>query len=122
MPGLTGEACKRLKPTGVNHGRAKKTANKYRKPEISTGHQQNMKKIVWIYESNFRDAAASLRRMADDIEAGSYGEVHGVAVVLDGDKIEVFGMGKKSEPEQTALLLQAGSLKLTRMFLDYQDA
>jgi hypothetical protein len=40
MPGLTGEACKRLKPTGVNHGRAKKTANKYRKPEISTGHQQ----------------------------------------------------------------------------------
>jgi hypothetical protein len=81
-----------------------------------------MKKIVQIYESNFRDAAASLRRMADDIESGLYGEVQGVAVVLDGGAIEVFGFGKKSEPEHTALLLQAGALKLTRMFLDCQDA
>jgi len=37
---LMREACKRLRPTGVDHGRVKKTANKYRKPEFSTGRQQ----------------------------------------------------------------------------------
>jgi hypothetical protein len=40
MRRLMREACKRLRPTGVDHGRVKKTANKYRKPEFSTGHQQ----------------------------------------------------------------------------------
>lgn len=62
-----------------------------------------------IYESNFRDPVATLRRLASDIETGVYGDVSQVAVVVLGDKCDVFGAGAESEPCVTAVLLQAGA-------------
>jgi hypothetical protein len=64
--------------------------------------------IVTLYKSNMRDPVATLRRIADDIESGTYGDVGCLSVVLLGDTMEVFGAGQDSEGPSVAVLLQAG--------------
>jgi len=71
-------------------------------------------KVVTLRESNFRDPAAEMRKIADDIEAGEYGEVGSVGVVLLGDTMEVFGFGPDSEAPSVALLLHAGFMRLSK--------
>lgn len=70
--------------------------------------------VVTLRESNFRDPVATLRQIADQIEAGDYGDVGCVGVVLLGDTMEVFGMGIDSEAPSVALLLHAGFMRLSR--------
>ena len=67
-----------------------------------------------LYDSNYRDPVATLRSIASDIEAGKYGDVGSVGVVLLGDTMEVFGMGKDSEAPSVGLLLHAGFLRLSK--------
>lgn len=78
-----------------------------------------MELVKTIYESNFRDVPATLRRIADEIEAGSYGEVSCVGLVLLGDSLEVFGIGPDSEAPSIALVLNAGVMKLTMPVLHH---
>ena len=70
--------------------------------------------VVHLYESNRRDLVAELRCIADEIEAGKYGEVGAAALVILADQMEVFGMGEDSEPPATALLLHAGFMRLSK--------
>lgn len=70
--------------------------------------------VVSLYETNSRNVIAMLRGLADDIEAGKYGEVGDVAAVINGDTVEVFGWGPAQDGGSTALLLQAGALRLIR--------
>ena len=70
--------------------------------------------VVTLHESNFRDPAATLRKIADEIEAGRYGAVGCVGLALLGDTMEVFGAGIDSEAPSVALLLHAGFLRLSR--------
>lgn len=69
-------------------------------------------KVVELYPSNFRDPVATLRRIADKLEAGEYGAVGTVGVVVLGDTMEVFGAGEDSEPPSVAILLHAGFMRL----------
>jgi hypothetical protein len=69
-------------------------------------------KVVPLYESNFRDVAATLRCIADDVEKGCYGAVGTAGVVLLADQLEVFGMGLDSDGCSVACVLQAGATKL----------
>lgn len=69
-------------------------------------------KVVTLKDSNYRDSVATLRKIADEIEAGDFGGVGCAAVVLLGDTMEVFGMGPDSEAPAVALLLHAGFLRL----------
>lgn len=78
-----------------------------------------MELVKTIYESNFRDVPATLRRIADEIEAGNYGEVSCVGLVLLGDSLEVFGIGPDSEAPSIALVLNAGAMKLTMPVLHH---
>lgn len=71
-------------------------------------------KVVPIYESNYRDPAATLRLIAGEIEAGKYGPVGCVGVAILGDRMEVFGMGKDSEGPSVALLLHAAFMRLSK--------
>lgn len=64
--------------------------------------------IHTIYNSNSRDHVATLRKIANQIEAGDYGEVGCVGLVLLGDRMEVFGMGADSDAPSVGLLLHAG--------------
>lgn len=71
-------------------------------------------KLVTLHESNFRDPAATLRVIADEIEAGDFGDVGSVGLVLLGDALHVFGAGADAEPPSIALLLHAGFMRLSR--------
>lgn len=67
-----------------------------------------------LQDSNYRQIGPTLREIAADIEAGRYGEVGSVAVVLLGSTMEVFGAGPDSEGPSIALMLHAGFLRLSR--------
>lgn len=69
--------------------------------------------IVDLYPSNSRDTAATLRKIADQIEAGEYGGIGCAALVLMGDTTEVFGMGENFDAADVALLLHAGFTRLS---------
>jgi len=69
-------------------------------------------KVVTLQESNFRDPAATLRLIADDIDSGKHGQVGCVAIVILGDELAVMGLGPDAEAPSVALLLQAGIQKL----------
>lgn len=57
-------------------------------------------KVETLYESNFRDVPATLRKIAEEIESGAYGAVPSAALVLlcaRSDNLgspEVFGLGE----------------------------
>lgn len=69
--------------------------------------------VVTLYESNFREPVATLRKIADDIEAGVYGEVGAIGVALLGDTMECFGAGIDSEAPGIALLFHAAFSRLS---------
>lgn len=70
-------------------------------------------KLAVLRETNFRDPAAELRRIADHVEMGTYGAVGCIGVVVLGDTMEVFRAGADSEPCSVALLLHSGFLRMS---------
>jgi hypothetical protein len=70
--------------------------------------------VVTLVRSNYRDPVTTLRILADEIEAGKYGDVGCLGLVLLGNELQVFGMGRDSEGPSVALLLHAGFLRLSR--------
>lgn len=74
--------------------------------------------VVPLYESNYRDPSATLRVIADAIDAGEHGEVLEIAIVMKSDCLELFGMGKNSDEGTLCLLLNAGLFKLSMGILD----
>lgn len=72
-----------------------------------------------IYASNFREVVPTLRKIADSIEAGEFGEVNEMALVIMGDKLEVFGAGPTCDGASIALLLQAGAHRMIREVVDH---
>lgn len=71
-------------------------------------------KVIIMREHTLRDAPATLRVIAQNIEDGKYGPVGTVALVLLGDTMEVFGMGEDGgDGAAVATLLNAGALRLT---------
>lgn len=76
--------------------------------------ETKLAEVVSLYETNSRDIPAMLRKMAEDIEAGRYGEVGEAALVLYGDTLEVFGWGSAQDGTSSSLLLQAGAMRLIR--------
>jgi hypothetical protein len=74
--------------------------------------------VVDLYKSNFRHPAATLRVIADEIDAGKYGEVGCVGVVVLGDELVVFGAGVDSEGPSVHALLHAGAATLIQPMID----
>lgn len=70
-------------------------------------------KVETLFKTNYRDPAATLRVIADQIEAGRYGPVGCVGVALLGNTMEVFGMGEDSDAPSVAMLLHAGFARLS---------
>lgn len=67
--------------------------------------------LATIYSSNSRDVVKTLRVIADEIEAGKFGNVDQVALVLHGETVEVFALGD-ARGSETHLLLACGQRKL----------
>lgn len=71
-------------------------------------------KVTVLYPFNHRDAPATLRAIADEIERGTHGDVGTVSVVVLGAQMRVFGCGPEATPADVALLLHAGFSYLSR--------
>ena len=77
--------------------------------------------VVQLRESNFRDTTATLRAIADQIDAGEHGEVGSLGLVLLGNRMEVFGIGPDSEGPSVALLLHAGFMRLSKSLEEHES-
>lgn len=75
--------------------------------------------LVKLRENTLADVSAHLRKLADRIDAGEYGEVGCCAVALLGDELAVFGYGPDSAGPSTACTLHAGFLQLQQAMLEH---
>lgn len=68
---------------------------------------------VDISPPNFKDPVKLLRNLADDIEAGRYGDVETIVVATAGSEgYETFGGGKDSDMHACAFLFAAASQRI----------
>lgn len=74
----------------------------------------NAMNVVQLQQTNFRDIAATLRRVADGIEQGDYGDVECAALVLTGQQTDVFHMGNGGVAD-AMMCLQFGIHKICAM-------
>ena len=65
---------------------------------------------------------AMLRRLADDIEAGKYGEVYAAGVVLEAAECPVFGFGLTGHAQNVSELFSLAHQKMVRDRLDYLES
>lgn len=80
----------------------------------------NIAEVKTIYSTNYRDIIAQLRKAADDIESGKWGDVEDAVLVLHtAHGIEVFGWGK-AVIQNTIGLMQLGMAKLCRVWQDIE--
>lgn len=79
---------------------------------------QHTAKLHVLRETNLLDIPAMLRVLADDIEKGEYGHVHGCAFVLDADPVRPFYWGSGEAGPNGFLLLHAGAAKVMATVLE----
>lgn len=73
--------------------------------------------VVELPQHNIGDVASGLRRLADDIERGEYGDAHNLVWVIDAGsgRIELGLLGHAGEPGALShFLLALGQRKLER--------
>jgi hypothetical protein len=63
---------------------------------------------------DYREPVKSLRNLADQIEAGDFGEVTSCGVVIFGDTMDVFGSGTDSAAPTIALLFNAAAHRFAK--------
>lgn len=64
-------------------------------------------KVVELPTHNLADVSGGLRRLADDIDAGSYGDAFNLVWIIDcgNARIEHGMLGNAGEPAATAIML-----------------
>lgn len=79
-------------------------------------------KVVTLSKSNFRDPAATLRVIADQIESGEISDVATVGMVIMGKGgLRIYGIGPKSDPPDLCLLMQAAIFRFANEVEDDVD-
>lgn len=76
-------------------------------------------KLINFPTPDYRDPVKALRNLADDIEAGEYGDVSSCGVVLMGDQMDVFGSGTDRDGPTIALLFSAAAHRFAREIEEY---
>jgi hypothetical protein len=73
----------------------------------------DLKIVGEIKPPDYKDPVKMLRKIADDIEAGAYGEVDTVAVALAAEEgYETFGGGLNSSIEHYAFVFASAAARL----------
>lgn len=75
-------------------------------------------KLHVLRETNLHDVPATLRRIADEIEAGAHGKVNACAVTLDATNVEIFYMGTGEAAPNAVLLFNVAVAKITNRVLE----
>jgi hypothetical protein len=68
-----------------------------------------------IKPAEFKDPVKLLRNIADDIEAGNYGEVETIVVGLRGETYETFGGGKLASLQDCGFLFGVCATRLFKL-------
>lgn len=58
------------------------------------------------------DPVFHLRNLADKLEAGEFGPIRAVAVVVLGDQLDAFGYGQDGEPGMISRMLQRANHRI----------
>ena len=66
------------------------------------------------------DVPATLRWIAEQIEAGEYGPVEGAAVVLDADRLRIMWAGKGERGPCAHLLFTLGAARIVAEVLEHK--
>lgn len=74
-------------------------------------------KLLTLPTADLGDIPKLLRTIADEIESGEYGEVLEGALVLAGNDLEVFGLGRPTDGTVAHYLLARAQRKLERIDL-----
>ena len=83
------------------------------RPLLLGGDMTDLKLVGEIKPPDFKDPATMLRNIANDIEAGVYGEVYTVVVALaDEGGYETFGGGLHSSMEHCAFLFASAAARM----------
>lgn len=77
--------------------------------------------VVSLHDSNFRDPAATLRKIADDIERGEFGAVGSIGIVILGDQLTVCRAGEDADPCSIGMLLHAGFMKMSKGIAEHGE-
>lgn len=79
----------------------------------------NLKIVGEIKPPEFKDPVRMLRNIADEIEAGDYGEVNTIAIATFGDAgLQLFGGGSDSLGPSVAMVFQAASIKMCQSLIE----
>lgn len=81
----------------------------------------NILHLVPKEESKLPLPAEYLRGVAEQIDAGEYGEVRSLVVVMDGDSFDILGMGKDMTVADAGWLLTKGVTSLANSDLEITD-
>lgn len=85
-------------------------------------NKPDLKVVGEIKPSEYKDPAKMLRNLANDIEAGEFGEVTCIAIATFGDAgLEVFGGGSDSVGPTIAMMFQAASMKMCQSLVDFES-
>lgn len=55
----------------------------------------------------------TLRTIADEIDAGKFGDVEAGVLTIAGDKLEIFGLGPRADAPMACYLLTSAQVKMT---------
>ena len=81
-----------------------------------------MAEILVLRDSNVQNVPEALRRIAEEIEAGEYGQTEGCALVLTaGGKVVTFYCGQGEAAPNFHFLCGLGQAKMCRTVLDASD-
>ena len=70
--------------------------------------------VVQFPTPDYKDPVKALRNLADEIEAGEFGDVTTCAIALFGERLDVFASGPDSEAPTVALLFSAAAHRFAR--------
>lgn len=77
--------------------------------------------VVQLPVSDLRDVVDNLRRLADQIEAGTFGEIQTCGVALFSDKTRLFGYGNDSSAPTVALLFHAAAIMMAMPIVEHGE-
>lgn len=82
--------------------------------------EPELKVVGEINPPDYRDAVKMLRNLADDIEAGEFGEVTSIALVRFGDEgLQIHAGGRDADGATASLMLLAGANRLSQTLIEY---